>query len=173
MKKSTLLSVLGVIIASSVSSAYAEEKAPDACIAEIQKLKVGEIIKLEKLNVSGKLVYEFETKDSNGFETELMCDAAGKIIEKETEVSSASDEAFKKSAKVSEHDAATTALKANPGKIEEVEYEIEANGNGSYEFDIVSDKGVETKIEVDAVTGKIIETATEEWEIGEEASAKK
>lgn len=64
-------------------------------------------------------------------------------------------------------------MKANPGTIEEVEYEVEENGAASYEFDIVNDKGVETKIEVDAASGKIIETATEEWEIGEEADERR
>lgn len=63
--------------------------------------------------------------------------------------------------KVTEEDAAKTALSAYPGVIEE-------NGDASYEFDIVNDKGVETKVEVDASSGKIIEVAIEEWEIGEE-----
>ncbi len=55
----------------------------------------------------------------------------------------------------------------------EVEYEIEENGDASYEFDIVNDKGVETKVEVDAATGKIIEVAIEEWEIGIEGDERK
>lgn len=75
--------------------------------------------------------------------------------------------------KVTEEDAKATALKAYPGVIEEVEYEIEANGDASYEFDIVNSKGVETKVEVDATTGKIIEVAIEEWEIGEETDERR
>jgi uncharacterized membrane protein YkoI len=106
-------------------------------------------------------------------EWEFMCNAkTGKITEQETEANSATDESFKKLMKVSEDDAKATALKAHAGTITEVEYEIEANGNPSYEFDIISDKGVETKVEVDAISGKVIETATESWEVGEEADEK-
>lgn len=131
-------------------------------------------MKLEKLNVGGKGVYELEARDANGVEWEFMCDAdSGKITERETEVTDPKSDAFKKNVKVTEEDAAAIALKANPGKIQEVEYEVEENGASSYEFDIVNDKGVETKVEVDAATGKIIETSTEEWEIGEEADEKR
>jgi uncharacterized membrane protein YkoI len=59
-------------------------------------------------------------------------------------------------------------LKDYPGSVQEVEYEIETNGDASYEIDIVNDKGVETKVEVNAANGKIIEVSTEEWEVGEE-----
>lgn len=149
------------------NNAFAND-ALDACIASVQKEKPGVLRKLEKLNVSGKAFYELEVKDSAGQEWEFMCDAKGKITERESEVKNADAPAFKAKMKVSEADAKATALKAYPGTIKEIEYEIEANGDGSYEIDIVSNKGVETKIEVDAVTGKIIETSTETWEIGEE-----
>jgi uncharacterized membrane protein YkoI len=103
-----------------------------------------------------------------------MCDAeSGKVTEKESEVSNPNTQAFKKNVKLTEEDAIAIAIKANPGTIQEVEYEIEENGASSYEFDIVNDNGVETKIEVDAANGKIIETATELWEIGEENDEKR
>lgn len=146
----------------------------DTCINSVKQAKSGSILKLEKLNMSGKSVYEIEVADVNRDEWEFLCEAdTGKIIEKESEVTDAKSEAFKKNMKVSEKDAAATALKAYPGKIEEVEYEIEENGGSSYEFDILSDKGIETKVEVDAATGKIIETAVEEWEAGEEAEERR
>jgi uncharacterized membrane protein YkoI len=163
---------LGILSTASVS--YAGSQTVDTCIAAIQKQKPGEIIKLEKLDVSDKPFYEFEIKDSSGAEWEFMCNAKnGKITETEGEVSNAYAEAFKKKMKVTEKDATEIALKAYPGKIAEVEYEIESNGDASYEFDIISDKGIETKIEVDAVSGKIIEVSKEEWEIGEEAEEKR
>ncbi len=156
------LSVIGINV-------QAADKGLESCIAAINKKKSGELIKLEKLNDDGKGIYEFELQDANGFEWEYMCDAnSGKIIEVESEVDSVNNMAFKKKMKVTEQDAAAIALKAHPGVIQEVEYEIEANGDASYEFDIVSPKGVETKVEVDAATGKISEVAIEEWEIGEE-----
>lgn len=55
-----------------------------------------------------------------------------------------------------------------PGKIVEWEYEIQSNGRSAYEFDVVSRDGQEMKVEVDAGTGEIIETAFEHWEIGYE-----
>ncbi len=141
----------------------------EKCITAIQKQKTGELITLEKLNVNGKPVYEFELRDVNGFEWEFMCDVnSGKIIEMESEVSSVNSQAFKSKMIVTEDDAKAIALKAHPGVIEEVEYEIEDNSDATYEFDIINDKGIETKVEVDAATGKIIEVAIEEWEIGEE-----
>ncbi|MBW6454157.1 MAG: PepSY domain-containing protein, partial [Methyloprofundus sp.] len=121
------------------------------------------------LNVAGKPFYEFELRDANGFEWEFMCSAdTGKITEIEMEVQSVNSQAFKSKMKVTEEDAAKIALKAYPGVIREVEYEIEENGDASYEFDIIGKNGVQTKLEIDAATGKIIEVSTEDWEIGEE-----
>ncbi|MEI8570681.1 hypothetical protein U737_17345 [Methylomonas sp. LW13] len=174
MKKSVLaLSVLagfGMLSA----NALAADQGLENCIQAVKKEKAGELVKLEKLNVAGKGAYELELRDNNRQEWEYMCDAdSGKLTEKEAEVADPNSQAFKKNVKITEEDAAAIALKANPGKIEEVEYEVEENGGSSYEFDIVNDKGLETKIEVDAASGKIIETATEEWEIGEEADEKR
>ncbi|NOV30448.1 PepSY domain-containing protein [Methylomonas sp. ZR1] len=174
MKKSVLalsvLAGLGVLSA----SALAADQGLENCIQAVKKEKAGELVKLEKLNVAGKGAYELELRDNNRQEWEYMCDAdGGKLTEKEAEVADPNSQAFKKNVKVTEEDAAAIALKANPGKIEEVEYEVEENGGSSYEFDIVNDKGLETKIEVDAASGKIIETATEEWEIGEEVDEKR
>lgn len=173
MGKSMIASAI-ILAFSSAVSVQAADAGIESCIAEIQKQKQGELIKLEKLNASGKPVYEFELRDANGFEWEFMCDiATGKIFETESEVESVNSQAFKSKMKVTEEDAKAIALKAYPGVIEEIEYEIEENGDASYEFDIVNDKGVETKVEVDAATGKIIEVAIEEWEIGEELDEKR
>jgi uncharacterized membrane protein YkoI len=174
MKKSSLtISVLagfGVLSAAAVAADLGLEN----CIQAVKKDKVGELVKLEKLTVAGKGAYELELRDNNRQEWEFMCDGdSGKLTEKESEVADPNSQAFKKNVKVTEEDAAAIALKANPGTIQEVEYEVEENGGSSYEFDILNDKGVETKVEVDAASGKIIETATEEWEIGEEADEKR
>jgi len=174
MKTITLTSVLALGLATSASSYAAADQTIDNCIAAIQKQKPGEFIKLEKLNVAGKPFYEIEMKDAKGVEWEFMCDAkTGKITETESEANSADDEAFKKNLKVTEKEAIAIALKAHPGTVQEVEYEIEENGDASYELDIVNDKGVETKVEVNAANGKIIEVSTEEWEFGEEADEKR
>jgi uncharacterized membrane protein YkoI len=174
MKTKPVPLVLAIALAVPASMSFAATQSIETCIAAIQKQKPGELVKLEKLNMSGKPLYEFEIKDSKGNEWEFICDAeTGKITETESEAESADSEPFKKTMKISEKEAAAIALKAHPGKIVEVEYEVESNGDASYEFDIVNDKGVETKVEVNAANGKIIETSTEEWEIGEEPDEKR
>jgi len=174
MKTKSVPLVLALGLAVPASMSYAAAQSIETCIAAIQKQKPGELVKLEKLNMSGKSLYEFEIKDSKGDEWEFICDVeTGKITETEGEAESADSEAFKKNRKISEKEAAAIALKAHPGRIVEVEYEIESNGDASYEFDIVNDRGTETKVEVNAANGKIIEVSTEEWEIGEEADEKR
>ena len=86
----------------------------------------------------------------------------------EQEVRSANDPAFKAKAKITEAEAKNIALKAYPGEIKEVEYEIEPNGDASYEFDIITKDGKEMKVEVDAATGKIVEASEELYQIGKE-----
>jgi len=174
MKTITLTCVLALGLVISTSSYAAADQTIDSCIAAIQKQKPGEFIKLEKLNVAGKPFYEIEIKDAKGVEWEFMCNAkTGKITETESEADTVDDEAFKKNLKVTEKEAIAIALKAHPGTVKEIEFEIEENGDASYELDIVDDKGVETKVEVNAANGKIIEVSTEKWEIGEEVDEKR
>lgn len=168
MKKHTLNIIIAMTMTAPMIS-MAADQAIDQCIDSIKQVKKGEFVKLESLNVNGKSIYEFEIADQNGFEWELMCDAAtGKIIEIEKEVSSADSKEFK--AKITEEDAFKIALNAYPGKIKEVEYEVEENGDPSYEIDILGKNGIENKVEVNALTGKIIEVSIEKWEIGIEAN---
>ncbi len=160
-----LVPVFGIVGSAAV---FADSHGLDRCITAVNKAKPGDIVKLESLDKQGKTLFEFEVQDHNGFEWEAMCDPAnGKIFEWETEASSPASSRFH--ARIPEDDALLIALKAYPGQIEEVEYEIEEDGSPTYEIDIVSKSGVEHKVEVDAKTGKIIEVYTENWEIGMEA----
>jgi uncharacterized membrane protein YkoI len=141
------------------------------CLLAVKAIRAGDFVKVEYLGFAdeGGAAYEIELRDPDGKEWEFECSAStAKIIEIEQEVDSASHELFKRQAKVSEDDARKIALSLYPGEIEEVEYEIEANGAASYEFDIVDKYGVEFKVEVDAKTGDIVEVQIEQWEIGEE-----
>lgn len=166
MKKCIIVTM--AVLASPVT-AMAENQAIDQCIESVKKAKSGAILKLESLDVKGKTIYEFEVADNNGFEWELMCDiATGKIIETEGEVSSPESKSFKDKARITEEDALKIALKSYPGKVKEVEYEIEENNAPTYEIDILGKNGIETKVEVDAVSGEIIEISVENWEIGVE-----
>ena len=141
------------------------------CLAAASAVKAGDYVKVEYLTVSprGVPTYEIEVLGDDGREWELMCDAmTGTVYEIEQEVASASDPMFQEQASVSEEDARATALRLYPGTIEEVEYELESNGDASYEIDLVTADGKEFKIEVDAGSGEIIEVSVEAWEIGQE-----
>lgn len=141
------------------------------CLNAVKAIRAGSFIKVEYLGFAdeGGTAYEIELRDADGKEWEFECDAAsGRIIEIEQEVDSPNDPLFKRKMKISESEARKTATELYPGTIEEVEYEIEANGAASYEFDIVDKYGVEFKIEVDATSGEIVEMQIEKWEIGEE-----
>ncbi|MFC3103285.1 PepSY domain-containing protein [Salinisphaera aquimarina] len=134
----------------------------------------GDFVKVEYLSVSPKGVptYEIELRDEAGTEWELMCNArTGDIYELETEVDSPQDPTFASTAKISEDEARKTATDRFGGEIVEIEYEIEADGSPTYEIDLAQPgQNNEFKVEVDAVTGDIIEMSVEEWQIGEEPS---
>ena len=78
------------------------------------------------------------------------------------------DKAFTSAAKISESEAEKIALEKYNGKIVDREYSME-NGNPAYEFDIyVAKKGHEYEVEVDAITGEILEVEMELYDIGSE-----
>ena len=81
---------------------------------------------------------------------------------------SGDDKSFTSAVKISEQQAKDIALAKYNGKVVDVEYSMEDN-NPSYEFDIyVKDKGHEFEVEVDGITGKILETEIELYDIGAE-----
>jgi uncharacterized membrane protein YkoI len=129
--------------------------------------RAGEIVKVEMKIEDNAYVYEFDIRGIEGSDWDIECAAASaSIIEVEREVDSMSHSLFKAKAKLNEQAARKIALAEYPGEIVEVEYEIEANGDASYEFDIDTLAGQEMKIEVDAATGKIVEANREIWQIG-------
>jgi len=143
-----------------------------ACLEAASAIKEGYYAKLEYLTLTerGVRTYEIEIHDRDGVEWELMCDiGTGTIYEIEREAASASDPLFKKRMKVDEATAGRTALELYPGKIVHTEYEIEADGAATYEFDIADRPGTTYKVEVDATTGEIVEVSIERWDIGREA----
>lgn len=143
----------------------------ETCLMAAQSIQAGDFLKLEYLDPSarGAPAYEIELRAASGREWEFMCDVAtGTIIEIEQEAESADDPLFKAKATVSLEEAMATVLRLYPGEVEEVEYEIEANGDVSYEIDVVTEGGTEFKVEVDAASGAIVEVGVEKWEIGEE-----
>ncbi len=142
------------------------------CLKSASAIKDGYYAKLEYLTLTdkGTTAYEIEIHDKEGVEWELMCNiSTGTIYEIEREVTSTSDPLFKKNMKVNEDAARKAALDLYPGNVVHTEYEIEANGASSYEFDIFERPGVTYKVEVDATTGEVVEVSIEKWDIGRES----
>ena len=138
------------------------------CVKAALAKHEGKVVKLEMKSENKKPTYEFDIESADGTAWDVECDVkSSKIIEIEQEVK-ADDAKFKALAKVSEADAKATALAAHPGIVAELEYELESDGKASYEFDITEADGEEVKIEVDAATGKIVETHYEVYQIGQE-----
>jgi uncharacterized membrane protein YkoI len=155
----------------------------EACLEAALAQKPGDILKMEieiagpsteaGQPAKGTRLLEIETRGAEGDEWELTCDEkSGKIIETEREVKDPNDPAFKAKAKVTEQEARKTVLAAHAGEIVEVEYEIESSGAASYEFDVKDKAGKrEVKMEVDAISGTMVEHRDELYQIGIEASA--
>lgn len=138
------------------------------CVKAALTKHEGKIVKTEFKSENKKGVYEFDIESADGTSWDIECDAkSGKVTEIEQEVK-AEDAKFKALAKVSEAEAKATALAAHPGTLVETEYELEADGKASYEFDILEADKEEIKVEVDATTGKIVEVSYEEYQIGKE-----
>ena len=170
-----LLPVLLSLTAAAVA-APTETVRIETCLQAATAVIPGDYVKVEFLapSAEGQPAYEIELRDARGREWELMCDAmTGQVFEIEQEAESAADPLFSAKAKVSEAQAVDTVLKLYPGVVREVEFEIESNGDPTYEIDVVNEDGTEFKIEVDAVNGAIIEVAVERWEIGEEGSERR
>ena len=172
--------VSGAATAALPSAALAASTAPAASTRPVASPKVGvdvcaraalakhpgtilqAVLKQEK----GAMVWELEIREADNKLVDVECSGAtGKLVEHESRVASADDPAFKAKAKVSEEQARQTALKAHPGEVEHVNYEIESDGRVSYEFDIKTDKG-DMRVEVDAESGRITEVSRELLEIG-------
>ena len=138
------------------------------CVKAALSKKDGTIVKLEMKSEQKQAMYEFDIEMADGTAWDIECNVkSSKVTEIEQEVK-ADDAKFKALAKVSEADAKATALAAHPGSVVEVEYELEPDGKASYEFDIMEADKEEVKVEVDATTGKIVETSYEVYQIGKE-----
>jgi len=166
----TMLSIVTLfataLAMSGVHALAADPKTPKAkvsletCKKAALAKKAGTVKKVEFKREKRTSVYEFAIESTDGKRWDVECNAnTGKITEVEQEVRSADDPAFKSKMKISEMEARAVALGTYPGEIKGVEYEIEGNGDASYEFEILTKDGKKMKVEVDASTGKIVETS--------------
>ncbi len=138
------------------------------CVTAVQATKAGTMVKLEGKIEDGRAVYEFDVRSPDGSQWDVECDAVtAKVIEVEQEVNAPTDEPFASKVKISADSAKAIALGTYAGKVQEIEYEVEKNGDGTYEIDIVGADG-ERKLEVDATRGNITENHVETFQIGVE-----
>lgn len=159
-----LLSITGTAAAGDIARGT---RPFEDCLGTALQRQPGRVIKVEFKIVDGRSAYEFDIQGNDGQSWDVECDAdRASIVSVEREVDSAADPLFSAQAKVSEAAARKTVAVEHPGMIEEVEYEIEENGSASYEFDIAEPDGTQTKVEVDAASGKIIEVDRELWQVG-------
>jgi len=171
MKPAIMMAVVAAALfgMSAAGAAETHTGRMETCMHAALARHPGRVVTLEAEVEKGRAIYEFDIQGFDGKEWEIECDAkSGKLIEEEYEVANADDPAFKARAKVSLEDAKKTALARHPGDIFEIEYSIESDGTPSYELDIKTADGTEWEVEVDAVTGKILEEEREIYQIGAE-----
>ncbi len=126
----------------------------------------GELLQATLKSESEGRVWEFEIRQADGKLFDLECsDSAGTIVETETRVATAADPAFAAIARIDEAAARAKALAAKPGTVERVEFELEADGKASYEFDIKAEDS-DYRVEIDAASGEVAESSRELLEIG-------
>jgi len=138
------------------------------CLGASLSRQPGRVVKVEfKHTAAGSSVYEFDIQGADGRSWDLECDAdTGAVIGVEREVESAADPQFAAQVNVTEAEARATVAATYPGEIQEIEYEIEEDGGATYEFDVAGTNGEQTKVEVNAANGEIIEVDQERWQVG-------
>ena len=144
----------------------AEPAALDACVKASLAVHPGKIKSLSAEIEDGKRQYELDIKGLDGNYWEVECDAmTGKIKRFEREIHEHT-EAFQAKAKISREAATQAVLAKYPGKVINTEYDIEDDGEISYEFIIEGSDGRFTEIEVDAVSGKLAGEEEVHYHIG-------
>ena len=123
-------------------------------------------------NNKGEFFYEFDVfmKDrsnpKNSKEIEVECNPKTVELTDAEEEVNITDERFKKLSKISKNQAEKIASGNIAGKIVDREYAIE-NAKPIYEFDIIDEKTKkEIEIEIDGITGKVLEKEFEYFEVG-------
>lgn len=156
MTRHVLHTALAAILGLSATSALADHHNPlDACVKASQQKHPGKMTSLSSEIEDGKAQFEIDIHGNDGFGWEVECNAAtGKINRVEREIKGSSTE-FTSKAKLRLDEAMKLALDKYPGEIVNTEYDIEDDGEVSYEFIIRTTSGKMIEIEVDATDGKL------------------
>ena len=169
MKKTLLvLSVIAATTAQAEHHKKVELSDIDKCYMNAVEKYPGHVLSMESEIEKDRLIYEFDIMTKDGREIEVECDAKNHTLHDFEVEYKKGDITFTKAVKISESEAEKIALEKYNGKIVDREYSME-NGKPAYEFDIyVANKGHEYEVEIDAVTGEILEVEMELYDIGSE-----
>ena len=149
--------IICVFTSLSLTAQAQEEIAMNTCREAAKNKAQGKIVKIELEEKTGHSYYDVDLKADDGTQWEFKCAVSdGKIFESERELPSADHPAFAALKTIDETKARAIALEAYPGTITKVEYEIEADGVATYEFDIKMTDNQVMEVEINASTGKII-----------------
>lgn len=163
-----LLLISAGMLTLTLSSAYAATPTPlDTCVKAVLSKHPGKVVSLSSEVEDGRAQYELDVKGADGSAWEAECDArTGRLLRIEREIKSNSAD-FKSKAKLSEDEAKKLALNKYPGDVLNTEYDIEDDGEISYEFIIHTKSGKIVEVEVDAISGKLAGDETVNYRIGE------
>ena len=140
----------------------------ETCLWAALERYPGKVKELEFGLEDGVPHYEFEILTADGRETEVECSAmTGEIVEVEWENENMDLDAFLETSKVSPAQARRIALRRVPGKVTKMDLETNSMGVMSYEFEIRTRDGEDVNVEVDAMSGNVIEVETEIYELGD------
>ncbi|UCH49523.1 MAG: PepSY domain-containing protein [Betaproteobacteria bacterium] len=159
--------VLSVGHAATIEGMPKTKVSMEHCLGAALEKVPGRVKEVELSVDNGVPHYEFEIV-AKGRETEVECDAmTGKIVEVEWENENMDLDAFLAKAKVSPSQARKIALQRVPGKIVRMDLETTSTGVISYEFEVMGRDGKELDVEIDAITGAVIEVERDIYELGD------
>jgi uncharacterized membrane protein YkoI len=162
----TKILLAACLIAVSGLATAATPSALDSCVSASLAKHPGKIVSLASETEDGKTQFELDIKGNDGLNWEVECNAlTGKINRVEREINPASKE-FKSKAKIRLDAAIKIALDKYPGQVRNIEYDLEDDGEVSYEFIIDLADGKQIEVEVDAASGKLAGYETMGYRIG-------
>lgn len=148
------------------------------CVLKVLSIYPGVIAYVEaerakKKGSKSELFYEFEVKlKENDKHIEIECNPNSLILTDLEEEVNITDKRFSEKALISLEKAKVILKEITKGKIIEYETSLE-NGQPVYEFDVFeSDLGIEVEYEIDGITGLLLESEVELFEIGLRTSKK-
>ena len=140
----------------------------EECLSVALELHPGKVKEVEFGLEDGVPHYEFEILTADGRETEVECSAmTGEIVEVEWENENMDLDAFLEKSRVSPSQARKIALRRVPGKVTKMDLETTSTGVMSYEFEVRTRDGKDVDVEVDAMSGNVLEVETEIYEVGD------